>query len=420
MATTSINIILDLRRMKKDGTYPVKYQLIHNRTTTTISTPYSVSESEWDIKHEKIKKKCKKYGNPDIVNNKLHLLLSSFQTKIFSSDRMSKIKTAVELKKYLLNKDDEEDFISGTIKYAAFTKKIIKELESQGRYGNAGAYKRTLFFMKKYFRADFPFSALTPEVLRRIETKFLANGHSYNGLSFNLRTVRAIYNRAISYGIIDNSVYPFRRLSYEKDKYSIREEKTKKRAISKEVIKKIEEYHPEENSGKYDARNYFLFSFYCRGINIRDMAMLRKANVDGKILRYRRAKTKYTYEITLTNKAMDILRLYGFDKKKKSEFLFPMVTRDYNDALMHKDMYNAMRNTNKNLQRIAKDLHLDVHLTTYVARHSWATIADQLGVDRRIISQGLGHTSLSTTEIYINDIVSNNDLQNADELITGD
>ncbi len=419
MATTSVNIILDLRRMKKDGTYPVKYQLIHNRTTTTISTPYSVSESEWDIKHEKIKKKCKKYGDPDIVNNKLHLLLSSFQTKIFSSDRISKIKTAVELKKYLLQKEGE-DFTPGKIKYVAFTKKLVKEFESQGKYGNAGAYKSTLLFMAKYFRSDFSFSALTPSVLRRIEAKFLSRGNSYNGLAFYLRTVRAIYNKAISYGIIDNSEYPFKRLVYEKDKYKIREEKTKKRAISKEIIKKIEEYHPEEDSGKYDARNFFLFSFYCRGINIRDMAMLRKVNVDGKILHYRRAKTKYTYEITLTNKAMDILRLYGFEKKKKSDYLFPMITRDYDSSLMYKDMYNAQRNTNINLQRIAEDLHLDVHLTTYVARHSWATIADQLGVDRRVISQGLGHTSLSTTEIYINDIVSNDDLQNADELITGD
>ena len=126
------------------------------------------------------------------------------------------------------------------------------------------------------------------------------------------------------------------------------------------------------------------------------------------------------YEITLTDKAMDILRLYGYDKKKKFDFLFPIIKRDYDPLLMEKDMYNAQRNTNKNLQRIAKDLGLDVHLTTYVARHSWATIADKLGVDRRIISQGLGHTSLSTTEIYINDIVSSDDLQSADELITGD
>lgn len=420
MKTTSVNIILDKRRLKKDGTYPIKFRLIYNRTTTTIKTTYSVTESEWDVKHEKINKKCKRYRNIDAINKRLHLMASDFQTRILSSDEdMINIKNAVALKKYLLD-DEEEKMSLKEMKYAAFTKKLIKEFQDQGKYGNAKAYKHTLFFLGKYFRRDFHFSELTPAVLKRIETKFLANGYSYNGLSFNLRTIRAVYNKAISYGIIDNSVYPFKRLAYEKDKYKIKEEKTKKRAISKEIFKLIENYDPKGDVGKFDAKNYFLFSFYCRGINIRDIALLRKINIEGKVLNYRRAKTKYMYEITLTEKALDILRLYGYDKKKKFDFLFPIIKRDYDPLLMEKDMYNAMRNTNKNLQRIAKDLGLEVHLTTYVARHSWATIADKLGVDRRIISQGLGHTSLSTTEIYINDIVSSDDLQSADELITGD
>jgi integrase len=417
MKNISINLILDTRRQKKDKTYPIVFRIVFNRKPTSIGTNYSINKTDWDSRHEKIKKSCKKYKDVVAINHELQLYLTKFKAKLLRVDEVS-FESPTEVRKFLLGKEEKRNRVLEN-SFVKFTNQLVDEFKAQGRYGNAKAYDNAILFMRKYYKSDFPFKDLTPKLLKKIEIRFLAHGYSFNGLSFNLRTVRAIYNKAIAAGIIDASLYPFKRHSYEKDKYQIREEKTKKRAITKAILNMIEDYQPKPDTGRYHAKNYFLFSFYCRGINIRDMALLRKANIQDNTLHYRRAKTQYTYDIKLTPKAKAILDLYGYEEKRSFDYLFPMVTRDHDPELLEKDLYNAMRLTNKNLQKIAKELDLSVHLTTYVARHSWATIADKLGIDRRTISQGLGHTSLNTTEIYINDIVSSEDLSNADEIITG-
>jgi len=420
MSNFTLSIYIDTRRPKKDMTFPIVIRVIYNRKNTTLSTNFSVKKSDWDERHEKIKKSCKKYSREEIViiNHEIQRKLKYYATSLLEAEKKEPFKNIKEVRNFLVHNKVPKD-TTRSITFVKFTNQLVEDYKSQGRLGNAKAYNNAILFMRKYYRKDFSFKDLTPKILKRIEVRFLSKGYSYNGLAFNLRTVRAIYNKAIAEGHVNIADYPFKRHSYENDKYHIKHEKTKKRAIDKSVLKKIENYQVKENTGRYNARNYFLFSFYCRGINLRDMAKLRKSNIQEGILHYRRAKTKLTYEIPLTDKAKAILQLYGFDKKSMNDFLFPIITRSYDLELMEKDMYNATQTTNKNLQKIAKELDISAHLTTYVARHSWATIADQLGVDRRTISQGLGHTSLNTTEIYINDIVSSEDLSKADDLIIG-
>jgi len=137
------------------------------------------------------------------------------------------------------------------------------------------------------------------------------------------------------------------------------------------------------------------------------------------VLVFKRVKTSRTYRIKLNEKARAILVHFGFKKKKANDYLFPIIKRSGNAVLMRMEIKNANTSINKYLNVIAKVLNIPVNLTTYVSRHSWATIADKAGVNRRIISKGLGHADLATTEIYIDDLVSTDDLEAADELITG-
>jgi len=154
-----------------------------------------------------------------------------------------------------------------------------------------------------------------------------------------------------------------------------------------------------------------------RGINIGDIAKLKASNIINNDLIYRRSKTKRTFEVRINEKARNILNYFNLDEKKSKDYIFPIIKRTTTEGSLM-DIKYCTKTTNRYLKETATELEIDAKLTTYVSRHSWATIADKAGVDRRIISKGLGHADLQTTNIYIDDIVSNDDLAAADEIIT--
>ncbi len=417
MAAT-IQIILDLRRKKMDNTYPISFRIIHNRTSTTIRSGYSVEKKYWDEKKSSVKRGCKNI--PDTVG--LNFLLSKKKTELMRNmidmDNQGILDgmTITELKFSLtdnVNKNND------TIEF--FGKKVIAELKAENKFGNADAYKQSLRFLSNYSgKRNITFRQLNFKLLQSLENRYMSKpDNHYNGLSVYMRSIRTLYNRAIAADIVKEKYYPFKRKKFDKNKYQIKSEKTKKRAVSKDVIKQIEQF---DNNDKYLMRYkyYFLFLFYTMGMNMVDMAKLHRRDIVDSTLYYRRSKTGRTYEIRLNGKAWDILRYFGFDNKKQNDFLFPILESVKDPEKMQKRIRENVSRTNKHLKKIAAKLGLkDIKLTTYVSRHSWATIADQAGVSRRLISQGLGHRNQQTTEIYIDDIESGDALADANDLITG-
>ncbi len=416
---TYIQVILDLRRKKSDDTYPISFRLIHNRVPTTINTGYSIEKKYWDEKKSSVKRGCKNI--PDVVG--LNFILKRKETKLLEKimeldgkgilQSMAIKDLKKELGQVTVNHGQNNSFVN-------FGKSVIDELKKEKRYGSASAYQDAMRFLVNYSgKTDISYSELNATFLKLLEKRYIAkpNNH-YNGMAAYLRAIRAIYNKAIAKGYAQEYQYPFRRTTLDKLKYHIRTEKTKKRAVSKDIIRQIEAFdNGNESLKKY--KFYFLFSFYTMGMNMVDLAQLQKRNINNNILIYKRAKTGKTYEIHLNEKTWEILQYFDFAAKKKNDLLFPIIKTPGDGASIQKQIKNAIKHTNKALGVIASDLGLEVKLTTYVSRHTWATIADKAGIDRRIISKGLGHSNLHTTEIYINDIVSNDDLTDANDLITG-
>jgi len=324
----------------------------------------------------------------------------------------------MSIKELLRNLKKEKNENLTFIEYA---NKVIANLKLDNKFGNANAYQNAVNFFNNYY-GDVEFNEIDNKLLKSIENKYMSKSENhYNGLSVYMRTIRAIYNRAIADGVASIQNYPFKQRSSDNNKYQIKSEKTNKRAINKEYIQLIENYVPDKKANKslINARLIFLFSFYMRGINLIDIAHLQVKNVKNGMLVFKRSKTSRTYEIDIGKKANDILNYFGFANYKANDYIFPIIVRPGNAELMLNDVKNANKTINKYLKVIASDLNIPINLTTYVSRHSWATIADKAGVDRRIISKGLGHADLKTTEIYIDDLVSTDDLKAADELITG-
>jgi integrase len=244
-------------------------------------------------------------------------------------------------------------------------------------------------------------------MLKNFEEYLQRKNLKINAISFHMRTLRAVYNRAIKEGFAKQELYPFKA-------YTIKREKTTKRAIVKANISELKALDLSNSPDKDQARDYFLFSFYCRGMSFVDMAYLKVSNIIGDRLYYSRNKTNQKFTIRITPQIAEIIQKYN-DLKDPDSYIFPMIKNPEGD--IYTQYRNAMRLTNKKLNKIGKELGTPIPLTTYVSRHSWATIAKREGIPTAVISEGLGHESERTTQIYL-DSFENEVLDNANDLIT--
>jgi len=401
----STKIILDKRRAKNDDTYPLSLRVTHKRIPLYITLGYSVDSKHWDQASQSVTSECKKYKNLTRVNNEI-------QSKRIEADKIIDLLSitgeleklsAAELKSKILNK-------STRVTVKSFTQEIINQLKFAKKLGNASVYEQSLSFLDRHANhPDITFEELNFSMLKKLEAGHLAEGNSLNSLSFYLRTIRAIYNRAIKAGIVKREHYPF-------SNYSIKETKTAKRAISRSDLNSIIKLSLTPDTHIWHARNYFLFSFYNMGMNFMDIALQKRSNINGDRLEYMRAKTGKTYSIKLQKQSLDILRIYLKDQKP-DDYIFPIIKRKELDAQLM-DIQNERKNTNDYLKKIANTCKITANITFYVARHSWATIAKNLNVPVSVISEGLGHEDTRTTQIYL-DSFDLDVLDKANKLITG-
>ena len=404
MSSTHVSLVLK-NYERKDKTRSVNLRITHNRQFAWIPLNVFITVDEWISVSEKISKKCNRYQSIDRVNDyllKKKVEIKSVINGLYDTHEAESL-SAAEIKNIVLND-------TKVITFGAFTEQLITELKNANRYGSADAYKAALSFVHKNNKNnDLPFQSINYKFLKHLETAHLASGNTINSLAVYMRTIRAIYNRAINQNIAKRDWYPF-------SQYKIKKTKTQKRAISKNDIQLIENYSPEPNSQKFHARNFFMFSFYMIGLNFTDMAYLKKSNIVNDRIEYTRKKTNKFYSLALYNKPISILNYYLNDKGA-NDYIFPIISRD-NAEEQRKDIKNNLKTYNKYIRLIAKELNIEGNITSYVARHSWASIGKFLNIPIQVISEGLGHDSIQTTQIYL-DSFETNVIDDASMLITG-
>lgn len=385
---SNVTISLDTRRPKQDGSFPVILRLSHKRKTIGIATGFSVPRRYWDIKSRTIKNSYKGLDNITRLNNYI------LKTKAEAMDVITKLKENGDLP-YLTVKQVKDAIVTNNKKVTVFqfTQGLIDTTIQEKRIGNARCYKNVLREIKKFRNnRDFYFDELNYEFLKRFESSYLARGNSENGLSVYMRTLRAIFNKAINANLVDKEAYPF-------NIYSIKSKPTRKRAISYHAIQKIVDLEFTPGQSLFDARNIFLMSFYLMGAPFTDLALLKVGNiVDGRI-KYQRKKTGKFYDIGISSFLQSILDYY-LKNKTKEEYILPIIKHD-SLINQHNDILWALQRHNKLLKRIAQLAGIEENLTSYVSRHSFATIPNNMAVPVTAISQMLGHQKLSTTQIYL-------------------
>lgn len=391
----SVTLMLYTHKKLKDGSHPIVISIIKDRKRRVISLGYSATDKQWS---ENKKTVNARHPKADELKKLIKKKKDAATKALFDLDGTGKPYTV----------DDIADYLGRTSKTSMFkeyTDQLIETMKQTGRHGNARAYQDALnAFYTFNNKKDIDFKNINTRLLQRFQDCLLKKEVKVNSISVYLRTLRAIYNRAIKDEIVAERLYPYKG-------FKISEEPTIKRAISKDDILKIRNADLSSRPDLVFARDLFLFSFYNRGMNFVDIAYLKPGDiVDGRI-RYRRQKTGQTFSLKITDQAQSIIDKY---QKEGQKYIFPIL-EEGKEYLTYR---NAGRLVNKKLKDVGKDLELKIPLTSYVARHSWATIAKRSGVPTAVISEGLGHDSESTTQIYL-DSFEDKTLDDANDLIIG-
>ncbi|MFI3287413.1 MAG: site-specific integrase [Rikenellaceae bacterium] len=270
-----------------------------------------------------------------------------------------------------------------------FASNIIAQLFELSKHRTAENYRTTInSFMRFQRGAGVLLDDMFPELMLRYEAYLKGENLSMNSISFYMRILRAIYNRAVDKGIVEQR-YPFKHVYTGV-------ERTVKRALPLDVIRKIKEIDLSLNSDLSFARDIFLFSFYTRGMSFVDIAYLRKSNIKNGIITYRRRKTGQQLHIKWEECMAAIVSKYS---DADSEYLLPILYKSRKDGTYQ--YKNVQSLINNKLKVIAGELDLSEPLTMYVARHSWASVARSCNVPIAVISEAMGHDSETTTQIYL-------------------
>ncbi|MCM4170796.1 transposase [Arenibacter sp. TNZ] len=384
---THIKLSLDTRR-KDTKTFPLIFRLTHNRKTTSIGTGHQLVVSDWDQKRHQIKPSFKGTESPARLNNLLQKRMA------YMVDMLTQLEDNNKLK-YMSVSDVRTHITrsSNKVTFYQFTEQQIQDMLKSKRVGNARVYKHTLNAVKNFRKSkDFTFDELNLDFLNRFEKHHLGKGNKLGGLSVYLRTIRAINRKAIKAGIADNEGFAF-------NDYIIRSGKPEKRALPINAIRKIAELELDENTALFRDRNIFMMSFLLNGMSFVDMAHLKLSNiVDGRI-KYSRKKTDEPYNIKIHHQLKPFLTFFT-KGKEKSDYLLNIIKSD-----IPTDSYNqivwARKRFNDNLKKLAELAGIEENITSYAARHSFASGANDMGIPLTAISQMLGHKRISTTQAYL-------------------
>ncbi|EMR04161.1 site-specific integrase [Cesiribacter andamanensis] len=289
-------------------------------------------------------------------------------------------------------------------KILEFFDKVIADLEKEGRIGYANVFRHCKAMLSNFLGGkDKVFGTFSKSDCEQLEKYLLQNVPKESSISHYLRTFYRLWNLAVEEGIAAKELHPSKYIKFK----VYRKFKTSKRAINFEYIQAIENLQFELGSRLYRSQQYFLFSYYARGINFIDLAQLKdKVHLRGDELSYVRSKNKRAYNFKLHSKAYAIIQLFReYPLQSDGDYLFPILMKQH-DTPKKIDVRidSALKDLNEDLRIMAEKIGLNKHLTSYVARHSFASNLRSKKVDVGIIQGALGHETELQTAVYLEEI----------------
>ncbi len=400
----SIKLILKKKALS-DGTFPIFLRVTKDRKHKHYKTLYNANIEEWNHKSGQFKNN-KKY----IQENRF---LQNIKTKAFN------ICSQLEIDNENFTLYDFDNAFRKKAKAKTVTKnffyfwdEIISELKIAGRTGDATIHDESFKALKKFNGGTkLEFQQINFTFLSKYENHLRSRGGTNGGISIRMRCIRTIFNKAIDRDIISIQYYPFK-------KYKISKLKSDPNKIALDYfdVMKIIQWDPTDYPHLIDSHNYFVFSFYTRGMNFTDEMLLEWSKVGHKKILYTRSKSKGNFSITILPPVRKILDYYE-KNTLGTKYVFPILLRDGMTPIQVEHRKKKTRKKyNKDLKEIAFHCEIDAKVTSYVARHSFANSLKQMGVATDVISEALGHNDIKITQGYLKSL-ENSVLDKATELL---
>ncbi len=386
MSSATALVVLDPRRKTKDGKYPLKLRITFNRSRRYYGLGMHLTESDFSRVREGNRLNIDERENRTLIQQteeKAKALIgeiSNFSFEIFEK----RFNGEEKARKYIVEAYQE----------------VIDELTQNEQLGTASNYRCAINSLKQY-KGNIMFLEVTPDYLKGYEKWMKANEKSPTTISMYLRTLRTILNKAIHQGLLPASAYPFGRYSY-----TVPASRNIKKALLLKDIGLIYNYQPT-NESQATAKDYWIFSYLCNGMNIKDIALLTWSDIRSNTIEYERAKTANTKQvkdsisIPLTNEAKQIIDQRSIASEDPKNFIFPILNKAMSASDKKRAVQQCVQNINKNMKRISKALDIKENITTYTARHSFATVLMKSGASTEMIGEALGHSDVKTTKRYL-------------------
>lgn len=363
------------------------YQVIHERVVRLIKTDYHVFDMEWDRRTFSVRilpeigEKRKRYLRE--VVEQIDMDTRCLKAIVAQCDRQGRHYSVDSIIEQFNRR-------TGELSLFHFMQNIIGQLKQLGKVRTSETYTAALAsFMKFREGQDILLCEIDHNIMMFYEAWLKGKGICPNTVSFYMRILRAVYNRAVEKELTEQK-YPFKHVYTGIGK-------TVKRAIPLNAIKHIKEFDLTLKPHLDYARDMFLFSFYTRGMSFIDMAYLKKSDLKSGVVTYRRRKTGQQLTIRWEKCMEDIVTKYG--ENTATRYLLPIITNPcYDERTQYK---NAICRINVALKEVASLVGLNIPLTMHVARHCWASVAKSKNIPLSVISEGMGHDSEETTRIYL-------------------
>lgn len=411
----SVKPVLNLRP-RRDGRYTLILQIICNRRRGVVFTPYALTREEFDAQKGVVLPLTRSRAARDFAreaNEHIQNRIQELRSVIASFETTGRPYKPTDVTSLFRRKADRR-FLR------TYVLSLIEELVQQEKHGTARTYMSTLVAFEKFMGHQ---KCRLEEINTERLTAFTDYMHRLplkrNTISFYIRCLRAIYNKAVRENLVHPLQNPF-------DTITLREDKTRKLAVDVGVLKRLSRIRLDDAPQRL-ARDLFLFSFYARGMSFVDMAYLKRVQIRGEVLYYNRRKTGQPFSVRITEPMAGILERYD----NSGPWVFPLMTEQdgrplqplegEDETLFARRLHKRYRATlawmSHYLDELSVQMGLEKKLSFNVARHTWASMARNKGIPVAVISGGLGHTSEKTTIIYLDEIDAHR-IDEANDIVT--
>lgn len=392
-------IYLDKSYTNRKGKHAIKIRVTYRRKTKYFKTGIHLSEQDFEQSYLS--------DRPRGQNKVLKIKLHDLEARAFEILQDLSPFTFDGWEKQFYTTDYDKDLV----KYHYEEK--TKELLSEEKYSSKDAYNLSFKHLAKFFKKEsFSFIQITPQKLREFERYMIKEGYSITTVGIHLRCLRHIFKRAIESKDIPQEIYPF---GSSRGKYKIPASRNIKKALDIDVVKKLIEIDLSAFPWQEKARDFWLLSFYCNGMNFNDLLRLKKENLVDRTLTFTRKKTSRTRkEVTPTQlilipQALDILEKYH---NELGDFLINTLEGARSEEEARKRIRNFTRFVNQHMKNVCLKIEYDGPISSIYARHSWASLALNKGVPIEYISSGLSHESINTTRAYLKGFTTDSIMEN--------